>query len=448
MSTFRFLHAADIHLDSPLRGLERYDDAPVEAVRAAPREAFENLVQLAIDLEVAFVLLAGDLYDGNWKDYQTGIFFVHQMQRLERAEIPVFLVSGNHDAESQITRKLSLPANVTHFSSRRAQTKLLPELGVAIHGQSFKGRAVPDDLSAGYPQAESGRFEIGLLHTSLDGREGHANYAPCTLEGLRSKGYGYWALGHVHKREVVAEDPWVVFPGNVQGRHARETGAKGCTVVSVDNGRVTAVEAHALDVVRWEHLEIDLGAVEADTGPAAIDRAVEVISTASAAADGRLLAARITFTGACAAHANLSAQPDRWEIELRNAVGALPGAGVWIERVQFATTRLLRLEDELERQDALGDLLRWVSELGESSADLSGLGGLFGDLKKKLPGALKTGEDAVDPTDPDRLRAHLPAVRDLLLARLLDVEARTAEEDPGRDLHQNQDRNPDRGARP
>src|SRR5690349_16787907 len=101
---FKFLHAADVHLDSPLKGLARYEGAPADEIRGATRRAFDNLVELAIQEEAAFLLLAGDLYDGDWKDYNTGLFFVSRMRRLEEAGIPVFLISGNHDAASQITR--------------------------------------------------------------------------------------------------------------------------------------------------------------------------------------------------------------------------------------------------------------------------------------------------------------------------------------------------------
>ncbi|MAG32092.1 MAG: DNA repair exonuclease [Deltaproteobacteria bacterium] len=423
---FRFLHAADIHLDSPLRGLERYPDAPVENVRSAPRRAFENLVGLAIEEEVAFVLLAGDLYDGDWKDYNTGLFFVAQMRRLEAAGIPVHLVSGNHDAASQITRRLRIPSNVKHYPHDRPQTTEIPELDVAIHGQSFAGRSVSDDLSAAYPQAEADRFEIGLLHTSLDGRPGHADYAPCTVDGLRAKGYDYWALGHVHQREVIGPDPWIVFPGNIQGRHAREAGPKGCSLVRVEHGEVAAVEQRDLDVVRWSRVEVDLS--RADSAEESVDRVQNALGEARGAADGRLLASRIVLCGRSGAHDALARDPERWIHEFREQASALGAPGVWIEKVVFDTRRPIDLGVELEREDALGDLMRMVAALDDGPLELASpleeIAGHFADLKKKLPARLLSGEDAFDPTRPETLRARLPAVRDLLLARLLDVEER------------------------
>ena len=219
-----FIHAADLHLDSPLIGLPRYDGAPVEQMRGSTRRALENLVDLALTEQVAFVLIAGDLYDGDWRDYNTGLFFAAQMTRLREAGTPVFIVSGNHDAASQITRSLRMPDNVTVLPANSPDTVRRDDIGIAVHGQSFRTRAVADDLSAAYPDPVRGMFNIGLLHTSADGRPGHDPYAPCSLDKLRAKGYDYWALGHVHAREVLCDDPWVVFSGNTQGRHIRELG--------------------------------------------------------------------------------------------------------------------------------------------------------------------------------------------------------------------------------
>ena len=264
---FRFIHAADPHLDSPLRGLEAHEGAPVALLRGATRKAFENLVNLAIDEAVNFVVIAGDLYDGDWKDYSTGLFFRGQMVRLEAKKIPVYLIAGNHDAASVISKKLTLPENVHVFSTRTAETMEVPGLAAVIHGRGFPHRAVPENLAVDYPAAVPGKFNLGLLHTSLTGRPDHDTYAPCSEQDLRNKGYGYWALGHIHQPEVISEDPWIVFAGNCQGRHARETGPRGCRLVTVkDSLEVASAEWRDLDVVRWQAVEVPLAGVENEAG--------------------------------------------------------------------------------------------------------------------------------------------------------------------------------------
>lgn len=264
VTDFRFLHAADIHLDSPLHGLSRYEGLPVEEIRRATRSAFDNLIQRAIEEAVDFVIIAGDLFDGNWRDMGTGLYFSHAMGRLGQAGIPVFILSGNHDAASVVTRTVPWPPNVRQFGSRQPETHTLPDLSVAIHGQSFSTPVVTENLVLGYPAPDPHAFNIGMLHTALAGRQGHANYAPCSVDDLRAKGYDYWALGHVHEFEIACSDPYAVFPGNIQGRTIRETGAKGAVLVSVSDRAVTSVERIDLDVIRWVHAEVDCSGVSAD----------------------------------------------------------------------------------------------------------------------------------------------------------------------------------------
>ena len=241
---FRWLHAADLHLDSPLRGLEQYEGAPVEALRGATRRALENLVRLAIAERVAFVVIAGDVYDGDWQDFNTGLFFDRQMRCLRDARIPVYVIRGNHDAQNRMTKTLRLPDNVRYLANDRPETVEVAGAGVLLHGQGFEKAAVTADLSQGYPQAVKGHCNIGLLHTCATGRDGHEPYAPCNVGDLSAKGYDYWALGHIHAAENLAPagDPPICFPGNLQGRHAREVGPKGCTLVTVENGAVVGVE--------------------------------------------------------------------------------------------------------------------------------------------------------------------------------------------------------------
>lgn len=295
MTSFRFLHAADIHLDSPLHGLSRYEGLPEADIRGATRAAFDNLVERAIDEEVDFVVIAGDLFDGDWKDMGTGLYFARAMGRLDQAGIPVFLLAGNHDAASVITRSVPWPPNVRLFGARKPQTHLLPEIGVAVHGQSFATSAVTENLVLAYPDATQHQFNIGVLHTALAGRQGHAAYAPCSLDDLKSKRYDYWALGHVHEYEIVCEDPHVVFPGNTQGRTIRETGVKGAVIVAVEDGLVTSLERLELDVLRWATVDVDCeGKSVADLS--ALMRAA-LMSTWQKNSAGLTLVARVTLVG-------------------------------------------------------------------------------------------------------------------------------------------------------
>ena len=313
---FTFLHAADLHLDSPLRGLD--PDAPAERIRGATRRALENMVELASAERVAFVLLAGDLYDGDWKDWRTGEFLVQQLSRLKRESIPVFAISGNHDADQVLTRQLPFPGEL--FPSRKPASRTVPGLPVTIHGQSFATRAVTDNLARHYPPPVAGHFNIGLLHTAC-GSEEHDNYAPCTPDDLAAREYDYWALGHVHARRVVATAPWIVFPGNLQGRHILEGGSKGATLVTVEQGRVAQAAHHALAVLRWPRLPVDC--TGAETKEAVAGRAGVALSAELMAAEDRMLAVRLVLFGECAAHAELAADPDATRHFMRAAAEAV-----------------------------------------------------------------------------------------------------------------------------
>jgi DNA repair exonuclease SbcCD nuclease subunit len=336
----RFLHAADIHLDSPLAGLQARADLPEGVLRNATRRAFSNMIDLAIAEDVAFVILAGDIYDGDWKDFSTGLFFAAEMRRLGR---PCFLLRGNHDAQSVITRSLPIPENVREFSTRTCQTYDLPDLGVAVHGHSFPNRAVPEDLSSAYPAPRMGLLNIGVLHTSAEDPGEHATYAPCRVADLRLKGYDYWALGHIHARQELSQRPWIVFPGNLQGRHAKEVGAKGCTLVTVEDRQVVAVEHHEVDVLRWVALHVD--AADA-TLPLLSERIEGAVMQALAEANGRPLLARLTLTGATVLHAALLEDTERLAAECR-AVALGAGGSLWIEAVRVRTRPLAQSQTEL-----------------------------------------------------------------------------------------------------
>jgi DNA repair protein SbcD/Mre11 len=410
---FTFLHAADIHLDSPLRGLEAYQDAPFEQIRLAARRAFDNLVELALEEKVAFVLLAGDLYDGDWKDYNTGLYFVNRMGRLREAGIPVVMVSGNHDAANQITRSLKLPDNVTLFPHRSVGTLLLDQYGVAVHGQSFSARSVMDDLVRNYPQGDPALFNIGLLHTSLNGRPGHEPYAPCTLDALRSKGYHYWALGHIHQREEICHEPWVVFPGNIQGRHIRETGPKGCTLVSVDEGRVISLEERELDVLRWAVCRVDPARCEsADSLCDIVREAFEEERTKSG---GRPLAVRLIIEGKSLLYGELHEDAFQWSEELRAVAASL--GDVWIEKIVMKTRKSAEPLERGADDSPVEALLKSVDIFQFPESTLVGLVPEFEKLRSKLPSELLNEGDPFRPGEEELLVLR-EEVKELLLGKI------------------------------
>ncbi|MEN8259339.1 MAG: DNA repair exonuclease [Pseudomonadota bacterium] len=413
----KFLHAADIHLDSPLRGLERYEGAPVEQIRSATRQSFDAMIDLAVDEGVDFALLAGDLYDGDWRDYNTGLFFIDRMSRLADEGIPVFVVAGNHDAASQLSKALRLPNNVTVFSTRKAETKMLEHLDTAIHGQGFATRAVTEDLSLGYPQGIPGLFNVGLLHTCLDGQYGHDPYAPCSLDGLRSKGYQYWALGHVHQRRVICRDPWVIFPGNLQGRHIGEKGPKGCELVTAEDNAVISVDHRDLDVLRWEECRVDT--TGSDSPDEICERVDKAFRRALDGCEERLLAVRLHLEGACNAHHSLHAHRERWENEFRAVATGVGVARIWLEKVVVATRATSDIDRVLERGDALGGLLGAIRDLEIGEGTLDSRVRNFAELRRKLPAEYFANADFADPTDPVELREALEDVKEMLLSQLL-----------------------------
>jgi exonuclease SbcD len=356
MHSFRFVHAADLHLDSPLRGLEFHEDAPIELIRTATREALRNLVDLCIQESVSFLIIAGDVYDGDWKSVETGRFFARQMNRLAAAEPPisVFLVKGNHDAQSVVSRELPVPS-VQTFSHRKPETATLSELGVAIHGQSYSRPDLTDDISREYPAAVKGQFNIGILHTCASGRNGHDRYAPCDPIALAQKGYQYWALGHVHKREIISTEPYIVFPGNVQGRHVHERAleGKGCTIVSVDSGEVVELKHVVLDVVRWDLLEIDI--FGCGTILEVLQRVAGELSERAKSVGDRLLAARVRIVGVSPASPEIYQNLSSFVGAVRERAASLPD-DVWLEDVSVQC-RAPTLDDSLENGASLVGLV-------------------------------------------------------------------------------------------
>lgn len=384
------MHAADIHLDSPLHGLSRYEGLPVEEIRGATRAAFDNLVMRAIDEVVDFVLIAGDLFDGDWRDMATGLYFARAMGQLDRAGIPAFILAGNHDAASVVTRSVPWPPNVRVFGSRRPETHKLPKLGVAVHGQSFSSPAVTENLVLAYPVADAHSFNIGVLHTALAGRPGHADYSPCSVDDLKSKGYDYWALGHVHEFELACTDPYAVFPGNIQGRTIRETGAKGSVIVTVEDGVVNSVDRIELDVIRWIRAEVDCSDAKVEDTLQRIRSALTRLHDENGS--GRPLIVRVSLVGETDAAGTLHDRAAGLRDDTR-AIAASISADLHIEKVKV----LVSEPPQFGGTTIHDDLAALIDQAGSDS-------GLAKALEADLERFVVAAQAALGPTDEGELR--------------------------------------------
>lgn len=333
---FKFLHAADLHLDSPLLGLASKSADYARQVDRASRDAFENLIELAISEGCSFIVLAGDIFDGDLRNFETGLFFINQMRRLEDADIQAFLILGNHDAENRFAAKLSMSANVHLFDSKQAEAIVIEDLKVIVNGRSFPQRDVTENIARDYPAAVPGNFNIGVLHTACQGSESyHAPYAPCSVEQLVNHGYDYWALGHVHARAVLNTRPHIVYPGNLQGRSTRETGPKGATIVTVNDGHVAELEHHDLDVIRWFVVSVDV--TKAQDRTVLLGEIRAAIETACSDAGNRSLAIRLRLVGETNLHQELLIEPQSLREDIAVLLATLT-QDIWLEKVVIATT--------------------------------------------------------------------------------------------------------------
>ncbi|MDH4459222.1 MAG: DNA repair exonuclease [Nevskia sp.] len=413
---FDFIHTADLHLDSPMRGLSRYEGVPEETMRSATRDAFIQLIDEAIRRRVAFIVIAGDISDGGWNDVSTGLFFIKQCGRAAAKGIRVFVIWGNHDADSEGARKLTMPDRVHVFEHQKAEQIEIPELQVAVTGQSFGKREEFSDLAAGYPQGKSGYFNVALLHTALDGRPDHAPYAPCNLGTLKARGMDYWALGHVHTGAIVHEDPWVVFPGNLQGRSVRETGARGALLVQVDGGRVIGVDPLEVDVARWASLTIDASGATTIEQVGSLAR--DAISPLVSDIDDRPMAVRITLTGTSAAHGQMTLRPEEVRNQMRSVAAGLHGGRIWIEKVRVETSPIRTSETIADRGDAVADLQQLLRS-GATDPELHAMLRADLELLNKVDADALTSDAAKRPKEErwsELIQALSPGLIEALLS--------------------------------
>ena len=423
MSTIRFIHAADLHLDSPFRGIR--SEAPnhvAQALSSATFDAYRNITDLCIQQEVHALLVAGDIYDGADRSLRAQLRFVDGLARLDRAGIRSFICHGNHDPLDGWEARLDLPEGCVRFGSEVEGFPLYPdEPGRGtVYGISYPTKEVRDNLAPRFAAAVSYQgYRIGLLHANVGGNQDHDSYAPCSPADLADAGFDYWALGHVHTRQVLRTgDPAIVYPGNPQGRHPNEPGARGVYLVEVDDHGGVHLNFQAVDVVRWETLTLDIGPLE--TEQALLDKMDELASAALDSAEGRSVVARLELTGRGPLHRWLSGPGTAEEMRERlNERHANQDTWLWCEGLRLATASPVDREASLGREDFVGDLLRLSSELRTGE-------GTPAELRELL-------QPLYDRRDVrDLLRDHAPTdedLQDLLALAEEECLAALAEED-------------------
>jgi DNA repair exonuclease SbcCD nuclease subunit len=375
---FRFVHAADLHLDSPFRGMSPLPEAIRERVRESTFRALDSLVELAVRERADFVVVSGDVYDAADRSLRAQLRFQAALRRLAESGVRVFAVHGNHDPADGREARLDRPALAVTFGTERVETVAveLPGRGVVaeVHGISFDKPAVTDNLALRFRRRTPGVFQIGVLHANVDGEEGHDNYAPCSVQDLKSAGIDYWALGHIHARRILHERPWVVYPGNTQGRSVRETGSRGCYIVDVnDVGEVNAA-FHALDDVRWFVECVDLAST--GTEQELIDELERTVDRVRLEADGRAAVARLVLEGRSPLHADLHSGRTAEELasalrerELERAEGG-GDDWVWVESIENRTLPDADVGLLAAQPGFLGELLKQADDILQSEAEL------------------------------------------------------------------------------
>ncbi|PWJ17620.1 metallophosphoesterase family protein [Jannaschia seohaensis] len=401
----RILHTADVHLDSPLRSLALRDPELRDRVRTSSRTALTRIVDTALAEEVAALLIAGDLFDGAERSARTAAFLTLQLERLRERGIRVFYIKGNHDAENPLTGELSFPDNVHVFDGRGGKVQLAE--GVWIHGVSFSNRHAPESLLPRFPAPVEGAVNIALLHTSLTGAEGHDPYAPCTVGDLTAAGFDYWALGHVHRRQVHSKAPWIVMPGTPQGRDIGEPGPKSATLLTIDK----AIEIEEVPTSAVEFLHLQMDATDTDNDDALRDMLRRTLRDTARNLVSESAVIRLQLTGRTRRRWQVLRDQDVWKEAA--AQYARETGTLWLEKVVFDLSDTA--EPGHSATDELAGIMKTIrEEPGFSETCRAEIEGILQELAPQRRAELLPDEAAMDQL----ARRLAEAGADRILARM------------------------------
>ena len=364
MPNFSFVHAADLHLDSPFAALNVDNPDLASILHSATFEAFDRVIQLCLEEQVDFLLVAGDVYDGSDRSLRAQVKFRDGLQRLHEAGIRSFVIHGNHDPLDGWSSTLEWPSGVHVFGEHLETTEVKRDgsLLARVQGISYPKRDERRNLSLLFHPTDSA-FHIALLHANVGSDTGHEPYAPCTLEDLMKSQMDYWALGHVHSQRVLsAHLPFVVYPGNTQGRNIKETGEKGCYLVKVGEDKEVELEFRATDVIRWTTYELSIHDLQTEQDLInALDHACVEISEKAL---DRPSIARMTLSGRSPLFKFLKAPNSVADLlEILHERGPSYFPSVWVEQILLSVSPDIDPMARMKERDFLGDLIRYSREL-------------------------------------------------------------------------------------
>jgi exonuclease SbcD len=358
---FRFVHAADLHLDTPFAMIGRVAPGIAQRLRDAALGAFDALVQMAIEREAAFVIFAGDVYDSADRGVRAQLRFLRGVEKLGEREIPVFVAHGNHDPLDGWPVAPRLPHNLVVFGAEAVETHTIRIGGEAraqVYGISYGRRDVTENLALRFRRRDQPGLHIGVLHCNVGSQPEYAAYSPCTVADLTAAGMDYWALGHIHQHLKLAEGrPWIVYPGSLQAGKSSEIGPRGAVVVEVSGNTVERVEFVALDCVRFARVDVDISG-EPDL------HSLRKAILARAASDGMDLVLTVVLSGRGPLHGDLRRHGAIEDLlrDLREELG-IASPFVWIDRIVDQSRAELDREVIARRGDFSAELTRMVDGL-------------------------------------------------------------------------------------
>lgn len=339
----KFIHVADVHLDSQTIGLKNFYGQSPLSIPELVQKAFVSLIDLAIEQSVDFIIIAGDLFDCNWKDYAIGLFFINQIQRLN---CPIYYIRGNHDSENRLLKSLPYPNHFYLFESEKPQTIINEGLKIAVHGQSYGHYHIQEDLTVEYPSALKGYFNIGILHTSGSKKNGELPYAPYDEYSLKSKNYDYWALGHLHQNQIVTTSPFIIYSGSIQGRQVKELGVKGCYLITVEDQEVKKIDFCPLSTAIWQKKEINLTEVRHLSSLKIVF--LQLLDALLKETKEPILILRLIFNGENRLEKSISAHLEEWMHTFYCWIAEHTTRKVYLERlVDLSKTKSNKSEDSL-----------------------------------------------------------------------------------------------------